>query len=150
VPGTSPFELGTDGPTAILVGIDLSQTSIRAAAYAAGLARRQGSRLVAVYVAPLHPSSVGSFVPMANPFEVASQVETEIRRLMDESAHRIGIEVELHTAFGDPVVALCRVADQVQAELVVVGASQSAGHRYVGSIGTRLMRRARWPVLVVP
>ena len=44
------FELGTDGPKVILVGIDDSVTSLRAGAYAAGLARRQGARLVCVYV----------------------------------------------------------------------------------------------------
>ena len=47
------FELGTDGPTAILAGIDGSTTSLRAGAYAAGLARRQRARLVAVYVEPV-------------------------------------------------------------------------------------------------
>ncbi len=44
------FEAGTDGSSAIVVGIDGSTTSLRASAYAAGLARRQRARLVAVYV----------------------------------------------------------------------------------------------------
>ena len=39
------FELGTDGPSAILVGVDDSVTGLRAAAYTAGLARRQGARV---------------------------------------------------------------------------------------------------------
>ena len=51
------FELGTDGPSVILVGIDESVTASRAGAYAAGLARRQGARVVAVYV-----QSPGSYV----------------------------------------------------------------------------------------
>jgi hypothetical protein len=49
----APFELGTDGPKVILAGIDDSVTSLRAGAYAAGLARRQGARLVCVYVEQL-------------------------------------------------------------------------------------------------
>jgi nucleotide-binding universal stress UspA family protein len=52
------FELGTDGPSAIVVGIDGSATSLRASAYAAGLARRQRARLVAVYVGSTSPITV--------------------------------------------------------------------------------------------
>jgi hypothetical protein len=45
------FERGTDGPLLILAGVDGSPTAMRASSYAAGLARRQRSRLVFVYVA---------------------------------------------------------------------------------------------------
>ena len=51
--GHGEFELGTDGPSAILVGVDDSVTATRAGWYAAGLARRQGAKLIAVYVAPV-------------------------------------------------------------------------------------------------
>ena len=47
------FELGTDGPLTIVAGIDGSETSMRAGAYASGLARRQGAKLALVYVQPL-------------------------------------------------------------------------------------------------
>jgi hypothetical protein len=50
--GDDTFELGTDGPTSILVGAADSTTSVRAGWYAAGLARRQRARVVAVYVEP--------------------------------------------------------------------------------------------------
>lgn len=37
------FERGTDGPKVILAGVDGSESSLRAAAYAAGPARRQNA-----------------------------------------------------------------------------------------------------------
>ncbi len=32
----------------------------------------------------------------------------------------------------------------------VVGASEQAGHRLIGSVASRLVRAGRWPVTVVP
>src|SRR5258708_7894260 len=55
----APFELGTDGPLSILVGVDGSTTSQRAGWYAAGLARRQAARVTAVYVAPVSAGGGG-------------------------------------------------------------------------------------------
>ena len=44
------FELGTDGPSLIVAAVDGSTTSLRAGAYAVGLARRQRSQLVVITV----------------------------------------------------------------------------------------------------
>ena len=43
------FELGSDGPTTLVVGVDGSDTSWRALYYAFGLARRQHATVVAVF-----------------------------------------------------------------------------------------------------
>ena len=40
------FERGTDGPRVIVASVDGSTTSLRAASYAAGLARRQSAELL--------------------------------------------------------------------------------------------------------
>ena len=145
------FERGTDGPRVILVGVDGSPTSLRAAAYAAGLARRQHSRLVAVFVAePATP--MAGFVPAAHVAarDAAAQVGEELRRDLQQAAEQLGIEVEFRTAAGDPVAVLSRIADELPADAVLVGASEQAGHRVVGSVAVRLVRVGRWPVTVVP
>jgi nucleotide-binding universal stress UspA family protein len=51
---------------------------------------------------------------------------------------------------GEPAAGLCRLATQLRADLVVVGASARVGHRLLGSLGNRLVRSGRWPVVVVP
>ena len=63
--------MGTDGPMVILVGIDDSVTSLRAGAYAVGLARRQGARLVCVYVE--QPSALYGAAAGAGAAAVAEQ-----------------------------------------------------------------------------
>jgi nucleotide-binding universal stress UspA family protein len=148
---TAAFERGTDGPRVILVGVDGSPTSLRAAAYAAGLARRQRSRLVAVFVAE-HATPMAGWVPAAQVAarDAAAEVDADLRRELAPAAERLGIEVEYLQVQGDPVTELSRIADRLPADAVLVGASEQAGHRVVGSVAVRLVRVGRWPVTVVP
>ncbi len=150
---TSPgpdFELGTDGPSLILVGVDDSRTSLRAAAYAAGLARRQHARLLAVYVMRL-PASIGMAPAAASAItEAAEQAAGDLERQLREGTARIGLDLEFRAVLGDPWTELIRAATEAKADAVVVGASEHAGHRIVGSLATRLVRAGKWPVTVVP
>jgi nucleotide-binding universal stress UspA family protein len=144
------FELATDGPAVIVVGIDGSPTSYRAGAYAAGLARRQRARLVVAFIvtlpalAGMAPGGIGAIE------ETVDQIADEVRSQVDAGAAYVGMKVEFIAKHGDPFHELSRVADEVRADAVVVGASTHAGHRLVGSLAVRLVRAGKWPVTVVP
>lgn len=147
------FERGTDGPRVILVGIDGSPSSMRAAAYAAGQARRQGSTLVLVYVQPVPMSTGGAIVAGAMVEageETAEQLAAELREGAQTLSGEQSVRWEFVTRHGDPFHELVSAAKEQQADAVVVGGSQSRGHRIMGSIAVRLVRAGHWPVTVVP
>ncbi|HEX4399017.1 MAG TPA: universal stress protein, partial [Trebonia sp.] len=130
--GPGEFELGTDGPSVILVGIDDTVTSLRAAAYAAGLARRQRARLVAVYVSPIMTAigAAGAAVLVAEE-EAHDQLAKELRAQFEQGIRDRGITGTFVVAHGDPYREIKRIADETRADAIVVGASKQAGHRFV-------------------
>lgn len=153
MPSESPepvFELGRDGPSVLLVGVDGSPTSLHAAAYAAGMARRERCRLVVVH-ASVAPSMAG-LAAYAAPYidDSLKQVDDDIRRQVDEGAAYLGVPIEFVSRRGDPYGVISTLADEINADAVLVGASASAGHKLIGSLAIKLVRAGRWPVTVVP
>ncbi|MEU0556141.1 universal stress protein [Dactylosporangium sp. NPDC049742] len=144
------FELGTDGPKVIVVGVDGSDPSLRAGAYAAGLARRQGARLVVVYVAGAPTASLFVAGAAAAVEQAITDATEDMRRQVEAGSVHAGIRAEFVAARGDPYSELVRVATELRADAVVVGASSRLGHRFVGSLAVRLVKSGKWPVTVVP
>jgi nucleotide-binding universal stress UspA family protein len=144
------FELGTDGPGTILTAVDGTITSLRAGAYAAGLARRQHAHLLVITVsttpavAAMAPGALTALTETAQ--SLAAEVQDEARRALENLA----LTGELVRVHGDPYTEIVRLADARRVDGVVVGASAKAGHRIVGSLAGRLVRAGKWPVTVVP
>lgn len=144
------FELGTDGPSRILVGIDGSDSAMRAGAYASGMARRQGSRLIALYVATMTPMAAQMAATAAALIQTQDELGEQLREAVIEGARHVGVEAEFVMRRGNPYKELIAVADQLRVDAVVVGASMQSGRRFVGSLAGRLVRDAKWPITVVP
>ncbi|MFE9116582.1 universal stress protein [Streptomyces sp. NPDC007172] len=151
LPESQRFERGTDGPKVIVAGVDGSDSSLRAAAYASGLARRQNALLALVYVQPVLPAGAALGAPVADTTgEIAEGLVAEIRAAAERVRGIWDVRWEFHTFRGDPYSGLVTAADELTADAVVVGASESAGHRIIGSVAVRLVKAGRWPVTVVP
>ena len=148
-------ELGTDGPGAIVVGVDGTPTSLRALAYAAGLARRQHANLICVYVRqPLRtPIAMSGWVDagiVAAEAQAQSDAEKEVWAQISDDATAWGTGARLIIRHGNPLTELRKVAEQAGADTIIVGASASLPHRLFGSLGNRLLRRKPCPVTIVP
>jgi nucleotide-binding universal stress UspA family protein len=137
----------------ILVGVDGSTTSARAGWYAAGLARRQRAKVTAVYV--VRPSATGLAAPGSAALAVArreadAEIADDMRHETEEFFREFGVPITFIATSGDPFSELCRIAEEIRADAVVVGASAHAAHRLAGSLAVRLVKAGRWPVTVVP
>jgi len=84
--------------------------------------------------------------------QASEEIVDELRAELERAAapHRDAVRYELLVEQGDAYAVLSRVADEHRADAVIVGASQQAGHRLIGSVAVRLVRAGRWPVTVVP
>ena len=133
--------------------MDGSTTSLRAGSYAAGLARRQGAEVTVVFVAPigsLVAAAPGGAELAAAQRQAVSRAADDLRRQAEQGARDLGIPMTFIAAEGDAYTEIRRIADEIRADAVVVGASTKAGHRLIGSLAVRLVRAGRWPVTVVP
>jgi nucleotide-binding universal stress UspA family protein len=137
-----------DGPAVVVVGVDGSDTSARALYYAFGLARRQGSRIVAVHAVTVMTTSCGFVpapVPSADPGD-QRELEQAVRGLALEH----GVAACFVSLVGEPAAVIVKVARDEQADAIVLGASRALVHRLFGSAAVRAVRRCPCPVTVVP
>jgi nucleotide-binding universal stress UspA family protein len=142
------FELGCDGPTTLVVGVDGSDTATRALYYALGLARRQRSSVIAVYATTTaggYDGALGAAHYQAS-LDVAAELQPKIQAL----AADYHVKAKFVSVPGDPVTVLINIAAAHHADGIVVGASKAIGHKLFGSAALRAVRRCRCPVTVVP
>lgn len=140
-----------NGP--IVCGVDGSPASAEAVRVASELARALGTTLVLVNAVP------GTALPgaSASPGAAERLRDEEVREgreLLAEAASRAGLgeDVEQRVVVGKPEDALVRLAEELEASLVVIG---RRGHHRVraavlGSVSSSLAGRCPRPVVVVP
>jgi len=137
----------------IVVGTDGSQRATVAVNAAFALARMAGATLHAVHA--VHPAVAEGFHDA-----VATQVEIDrlrqgvgaIREQAIAEAERLGVPIEFHNpGSNDAAEALIKVAEEVSADLVVVGNRGMSGvTRFVlGSVPNKVAHHCPCSVLIV-
>jgi nucleotide-binding universal stress UspA family protein len=138
------------GVPVLLAGIDGSDTSMRAGAYAGGMALRLRARLVVLYVRSYAIAGGAAVAAVPSMQQAQDEISAELRQLVENSSARLGVRAEYVERVGNPFAEIVKLADALPADAVIVGASTKAGHRFVGSLAVHLVRASRWPITVVP
>jgi nucleotide-binding universal stress UspA family protein len=149
----------------ILCGIDDTEHGLTVARVAARLSRALDLPVVLVHVAPPRRSALAP-APGALPSTIAAEPvppaemgaasQTEVdsaRSLLERTAEaEILLEAELRPEVGDPSDRILAVADEVDAELIVVGSRRrgSLATMVLGSVSHAIVSEAACPVVIVP
>ncbi len=142
----------------VVVGTDGSDSSLRAVDRAAAIAAEHGARLI---VATAHlpvPVEKGRYaIPPGSDHGQDYRTVGEapfyaILQTARERAHQAGAKnVEEKPIVGAPINALVQLAEEISADLLVVGnvGLSSVAGRLLGSVPSEVSRRARTDVLIV-
>ena len=137
----------------IVVGTDGSQTANRAVARAAELAAQTGGvvHIVTVYKAPSVQKLEAQRASLPEEFRWSVSADGEAQDVVREAgalASRMGVKVETHLSTGDPAKAILKTAQDLGADLIVVGC-KGIERRILGSVPASVSQDADRDVLLV-
>jgi len=142
----------------ILLPTDGSECSAKAMAYALSFAKQYGGRVVALHVIDQrweeHTRVVFAEVGQDLTQKIRNGYEEEAQRILREvtdAASKVGVPVESKVLTGFPPEEIVRVAQQLPADIIIMGTHGRAGmsHLLLGSVAEKVVRRAPCPVLTV-
>src|SRR3954463_1701004 len=127
--------------TRILCAIDLERASERAFERAVSLALISNAKLHLLHATPAKA-----------PFSSRARERLEYLTELRTRAEAAGVRTRVDEQHGDPARVIVLHANARNMDLVVLGSNRRRGWRRLreGSVSERVLRRAAWPVLVVP
>lgn len=137
----------------ILCPTDFSMFSRRASEYALALAASYAAELVVLHVCDRSTTSEIAY-PSSTAIRDADPAEAALRQLsaVVAPARALGLEGKVELREGRPATEIVTMAEELPADLVVMGTHGCAGFRRcaLGSVAETVLRRVHCPVLTVP
>jgi nucleotide-binding universal stress UspA family protein len=147
----SSFSPGRRGFARIIVAVDGSEVSLRAAEHATRIAKQDGAELVALHVVPVPPFEVKG--DLAEIYASARRDAKKWMKDVEDIAMRNGIGVKTEVVVGaySVIDAILGYAETVKADLIVTGTRGTTPSRrmLVGSVADGLVEYASCAVLVI-
>ena len=135
----------------ILSPTDFSEPSAAALNYARQLAQVFDSALHVLHVVPNLAADAYGY-PSADLTATWEQnARAQLAQLLPEE-DRARVQGQIATRVGNPVLEILRYADELHADLIVMGTHGRGPieHLFMGSVAERIVRKASCPVLTVP
>lgn len=137
----------------ILVPTDFSAASAEAFDTALDMAQATGARMTLFHVHHV-PSTVFPDVIMPLTPNLLRDVEHSADQVLQELCERagaLGVVADFRTSFGTTHSEICAVAEELDADLIVIGTHGRGGisHAVLGSVAEKVVRKAPCPVLTV-
>jgi nucleotide-binding universal stress UspA family protein len=136
----------------IVVGTDGSETAGAAVELAVQLARQSGAKLhvVSAVATPGGVAVPFGGVSVGDPSTGSAHAGIAAKHMLEKIAGGIdGLEVELHTGSGAPADVIVHYADEVGADLIVVGSKGMHGtRRILGSVPNSVAHHSDCHVLI--
>jgi nucleotide-binding universal stress UspA family protein len=131
----------------ILHPTDFSERSQYAFGLACALARDYGARLIVLHVAHV-PAVAYEGMVLPNPEEVRAAAQGQLDRLQVPATN---VRAERRLEQGDAVTGILHVAEEANADLIVMGTHGRTGleRLLMGSVAEQVVRKATCPVLTV-
>ena len=137
----------------IVVGTNGTETADKAVTRAVELAKLTGAALHVVSAYEPAPAHVGGSRPPAEAAEWAISPHFKVDAVLERAtdiAKAGGLNIEVHGPKGDAASAIVGVAEEMNADLIVLGSKGMQGaSRVLGSVPNKVSHRAPCDVLIV-
>jgi len=139
------------GFSKVIVAVDGSEVSLRAADHAARIAKQDGAELLALHVVPVPPFEVQG--ELADSYANARKNAKKWMKEVEDIAMRngIGVKTEILVGAYSVVDAIVGYAETTKADLIVTGTRGTTPSKriVVGSVASGLVEYAGCAVLVI-